>query len=193
MATETLDENTRPVDADLDQNQLKPTTHSIEDSSRVFHGMDAESVEDDLGETSIVDVDGLSGEDTVDGMDDIETELDDETRENMQELQVIDDSAENSARPDSAEHKTGMPITDHGAIAHLSPGKESAKETVEETTGNDIKSQSESKLDENVPIVRPIVYGSHSRLLTDQERKKAPAGHTHRWKVGLFSLYISDT
>ncbi|KAL7418471.1 NuA4 histone H4 acetyltransferase complex and the SWR1 complex subunit [Cryptotrichosporon argae] len=38
-----------------------------------------------------------------------------------------------------------------------------------------------------IQVHRPIIYGSHARLLTDEERATAPTGHTHRWTVFLTS------
>ncbi|WVR07701.1 hypothetical protein IAU60_004743 [Kwoniella sp. DSM 27419] len=38
-----------------------------------------------------------------------------------------------------------------------------------------------------IQVHRPIIYGSHSRRLTDEERATAPPGHTHRWTVFLTS------
>ncbi|ORX40627.1 yeats family-domain-containing protein [Kockovaella imperatae] len=38
-----------------------------------------------------------------------------------------------------------------------------------------------------VQIHRPIIYGSHARLLTDAERELSTQGHTHRWTVFLTS------
>nr|WVH01938.1 AF-9-like protein [Naematelia aurantialba] len=35
----------------------------------------------------------------------------------------------------------------------------------------------------NIQVHRPVIYGSHARLLTDAERELAPPGHTHRWTV----------
>ncbi|WVF73075.1 hypothetical protein IAT40_007894 [Kwoniella sp. CBS 6097] len=34
-----------------------------------------------------------------------------------------------------------------------------------------------------IQVHRPIVYGSHARLLTEEEKALAPIGHTHRWTV----------
>ncbi|WRT70250.1 uncharacterized protein IL334_007245 [Kwoniella shivajii] len=38
-----------------------------------------------------------------------------------------------------------------------------------------------------IQVHRPIIYGSHARLLTDEEKATAPPGHTHRWTVFLTS------
>ncbi|WWC91675.1 uncharacterized protein L201_006621 [Kwoniella dendrophila CBS 6074] len=38
-----------------------------------------------------------------------------------------------------------------------------------------------------IQVHRPIIYGSHARLLTEEEKLTAPAGHTHRWTVFLTS------
>ncbi|WVO21196.1 uncharacterized protein IAS62_002503 [Cryptococcus decagattii] len=38
-----------------------------------------------------------------------------------------------------------------------------------------------------IQVHRPIIYGSHARLLTEAERQLAPAGHTHQWTVFLNS------
>ncbi|ORY33506.1 yeats family-domain-containing protein [Naematelia encephala] len=35
----------------------------------------------------------------------------------------------------------------------------------------------------NIQVHRPVIYGSHARLLTDAEKELAPPGHTHRWTV----------
>ncbi|WWC71993.1 uncharacterized protein I206_105952 [Kwoniella pini CBS 10737] len=34
-----------------------------------------------------------------------------------------------------------------------------------------------------IQVHRPIIYGSHARLLTEEEKLTAPPGHTHRWTV----------
>ncbi|WVR00256.1 hypothetical protein IAU59_007399 [Kwoniella sp. CBS 9459] len=34
-----------------------------------------------------------------------------------------------------------------------------------------------------IQVHRPIIYGSHARLLTEEEKALAPIGHTHRWTV----------
>nr|XP_018260892.1 YEATS domain-containing protein 4 [Kwoniella dejecticola CBS 10117]OBR83050.1 YEATS domain-containing protein 4 [Kwoniella dejecticola CBS 10117] len=34
-----------------------------------------------------------------------------------------------------------------------------------------------------IQVHRPIIYGSHARLLTEEEKQTAPPGHTHRWTV----------
>ncbi|WVQ84467.1 hypothetical protein IAT38_006619 [Cryptococcus sp. DSM 104549] len=34
-----------------------------------------------------------------------------------------------------------------------------------------------------IQVHRPIIYGSHARLLTETERQLAPPGHTHRWTI----------
>lgn len=38
---------------------------------------------------------------------------------------------------------------------------------------------------QGIQIHRSIIYGSHARLLTPDEQKLAPTGHTHRWTVFL--------
>ncbi|WWD19614.1 hypothetical protein CI109_104076 [Kwoniella shandongensis] len=38
-----------------------------------------------------------------------------------------------------------------------------------------------------IQVHRPIIYGSHARLLTDEEKLTAPPSHTHRWTVFLTS------
>ncbi|KAL1412731.1 NuA4 histone H4 acetyltransferase complex and the SWR1 complex subunit [Vanrija albida] len=38
-----------------------------------------------------------------------------------------------------------------------------------------------------IQVHRPIIYGSHARLLTEEEKATAPPGHTHRWSIFLTS------
>ncbi|ODN94691.1 hypothetical protein L198_04832 [Cryptococcus wingfieldii CBS 7118] len=38
-----------------------------------------------------------------------------------------------------------------------------------------------------IHVHRPVIYGSHARLLTEAERQLAPPGHTHRWTVFINS------
>ncbi|WVW86141.1 hypothetical protein I302_108182 [Kwoniella bestiolae CBS 10118] len=38
-----------------------------------------------------------------------------------------------------------------------------------------------------IQVHRPIIYGSHARLLTEEEKLTAPPTHTHRWTVFLTS------
>ncbi|WWC94834.1 hypothetical protein V866_001684 [Kwoniella sp. B9012] len=46
---------------------------------------------------------------------------------------------------------------------------------------------SSSERIKGIQVHRPIIYGSHARLLTDEEKATAPPGHTHRWTVFLTS------
>ncbi|KAK8853197.1 hypothetical protein IAR55_003899 [Kwoniella newhampshirensis] len=38
-----------------------------------------------------------------------------------------------------------------------------------------------------IQVHRPIIYGSHARLLTEEEKLTAPPSHTHRWTIFLTS------
>ncbi|KAK4685709.1 YEATS domain-containing protein 4, partial [Tremellales sp. Uapishka_1] len=38
-----------------------------------------------------------------------------------------------------------------------------------------------------VQVHRPIIYGSHARLLSEEEKATAPPGHTHKWTIFLAS------
>ncbi|WVN86451.1 uncharacterized protein L203_101615 [Cryptococcus depauperatus CBS 7841] len=38
-----------------------------------------------------------------------------------------------------------------------------------------------------IQVHRPVIYGSHARLLSEAEKRLAPAGHTHKWTVFINS------
>ncbi|EIW72072.1 hypothetical protein TREMEDRAFT_66697 [Tremella mesenterica DSM 1558] len=38
-----------------------------------------------------------------------------------------------------------------------------------------------------IQVHRPIIYGSHARLLSEAEKQLSPPGHTHRWTIFLTS------